>query len=187
MPPILQSGMSAGLTNRLLSSSSGRGAEVTNRPLFNPVAFDRTRFEGDLPTGWDAELYRNGELIAFSRSDGSQRYVFDNVAAALRRQPLRNHRLWARKDSSEAGSNISMSDRNRFRPARPGTGPGVSQPGKDMLGDFVGRDDGGGLERRGVHVRRAGSAGKRPGRTWPRQADLGRLARCRCCSMATRK
>ena len=68
-----------GLTNRLLSSSSGRGAEVTNRPLFNPVAFDRTRFEGDLPTGWDAELYRNGELLAFSRSDGSQRYVFDNV------------------------------------------------------------------------------------------------------------
>ena len=47
--------------------------------LFNPVAFDRTRFEGDLPSGWDAELYRNGELLAFSRSDGSQRYVFDDV------------------------------------------------------------------------------------------------------------
>ena len=68
-----------GLSSRLVSGASGRGAQVTNRPLFNPVAFDRTRFEGDLPPGWDAELYRNGELLAFSRSDGSSRYVFDDV------------------------------------------------------------------------------------------------------------
>jgi hypothetical protein len=45
----------------------GRGAVVTNRPLFNPTAFDKTRFEGDLPVGWEAELYRNGELLAFAR------------------------------------------------------------------------------------------------------------------------
>ena len=52
----------AGPTSRLIAGGTGRGAEVTNRPLFNPVAFDRTRFEGDLPAGWDAELYRNGQL-----------------------------------------------------------------------------------------------------------------------------
>ena len=68
-----------GLSSRLVGGASGRGVQVTNRPLFNPVAFDRTRFEGDLPPGWDAELYRNGELLAFSRSDGSSRYVFDDV------------------------------------------------------------------------------------------------------------
>ena len=68
-----------GRPSRLTATASGRGAEVTNRPLFNPVAFDRTRFEGDLPPGWDAELYRNGELLAFSRSDGSSRYVFEDV------------------------------------------------------------------------------------------------------------
>jgi hypothetical protein len=68
-----------GQHSRLLYANSGRGAEVTNRPLFNPVAFDRTRFEGELPAGWDAELYRNGELIAFSRSTGSQRYAFEDV------------------------------------------------------------------------------------------------------------
>lgn len=57
----------------------GRGAVVTNRPLIQPVAFDRTSFNGELPPGWDAELYRNGELIAFSGSGSDQRYRFDDV------------------------------------------------------------------------------------------------------------
>ena len=61
------------------SAANGRGAVVTNRPLFNPTAFDRTRFEGELPVGWEAELYRNGELLAFARSDGTSRYVFEDV------------------------------------------------------------------------------------------------------------
>jgi hypothetical protein len=70
----------AGLSTRLGGSpTSGRGAVVTNRPVVNPTNFDRTRFEGDLPSGWDAEIYRNGELLAFARSDGRQRYVFDDV------------------------------------------------------------------------------------------------------------
>lgn len=70
----------AGLTTRLSgSATSGRGAVVTNRPVVNPTNFDRTRFEGELPAGWDAELYRNGQLLAFARSDGRQRYVFDDV------------------------------------------------------------------------------------------------------------
>ncbi|MGZ2412418.1 hypothetical protein ACUXST_001847 [Sphingomonas sp. F9_3S_D5_B_2] len=61
------------------SAASGRGALVTNRPPTTQTAFDRTRFEGDLPIGWDAEIYRNGELLGFAKSDGSQRYVFDDV------------------------------------------------------------------------------------------------------------
>lgn len=68
-----------GVASRLLPIASGRGAEITNKPLFNPIAFDRTRFEGDLPPGWDAELYRNSILLAFSSDDGSGRYHFDNV------------------------------------------------------------------------------------------------------------
>ncbi|HVL78346.1 MAG TPA: carboxypeptidase-like regulatory domain-containing protein [Sphingomicrobium sp.] len=69
-----------GLDSRLAgATASGRGAVVTNRPLFNPAAFDRTRFEGDLPAGWDAEIYRNGELLAFAQPTGDQRYVFEDV------------------------------------------------------------------------------------------------------------
>jgi hypothetical protein len=69
-----------GFDSRLTGSiAAGRGAVVTNRPLTARTAFDRTRIEGDLPTGWEAEIYRNGELLGFAKSDGNQRYVFDDV------------------------------------------------------------------------------------------------------------
>ena len=61
------------------ATSAGRGAVITNRPLTSRTAFDRTRVEGDLPTGWEAEVYRNGELLGFAKSDGAQRYAFDDV------------------------------------------------------------------------------------------------------------
>lgn len=61
------------------SAASGRGAVVTNRPLAARAAFDRTRFEGDLPSGWEAEIYRNGELLGFAKASVSQRYVFEDV------------------------------------------------------------------------------------------------------------
>jgi hypothetical protein len=61
------------------SAGAGRGAVITNRPLASRAAFDRTRFEGDLPSGWEAEIYRNGELLGFAKPDGSQRYVFEDV------------------------------------------------------------------------------------------------------------
>ena len=69
-------GFDSGLTG---SVAAGRGAVVTNRPLSARAAFDRTRFEGDLPSGWEAEIYRNGELLAFAKSTSSQRYVFEDV------------------------------------------------------------------------------------------------------------
>jgi hypothetical protein len=69
-----------GFDSRLTGAvAAGRGAVLTNRPLTARTAFDRTRIEGDLPTGWEAELYRNGELLGFAKSTGSQRYVFEDV------------------------------------------------------------------------------------------------------------
>lgn len=62
-----------------LGSISGRGATVTNRPLHLLAAFDRTSFSGELPPGWDAELYRNGQLIAFAAAEADGRYRFDDV------------------------------------------------------------------------------------------------------------
>ena len=58
---------------------NGRGAVVTNRPLDLPDSFDRTTFRGDLPAGWEAELYRNGELLGFAEPDGAGRYEFTDV------------------------------------------------------------------------------------------------------------
>jgi hypothetical protein len=69
-----------GFDSRLTGSvAAGRGGVITNRPLTARTAFDRTRIEGDLPTGWEAEVYRNGELLGFAKADASQRYVFDDI------------------------------------------------------------------------------------------------------------
>ena len=69
-----------GHSSKLLGPGiNGRGVAVTNQPLFTPASFDRTRFEGELPAGWEAELYRNGQLMAFAEAGNDQRYHFDDV------------------------------------------------------------------------------------------------------------
>lgn len=60
-------------------SVAGRGALVTNRPVERPDNFDRTSFRGELPSGWDAELYRNGQLLAFAENRTDGRYEFIDV------------------------------------------------------------------------------------------------------------
>src|SRR3546814_19601432 len=52
---------------------------LTNRPVERPDAFDKTDFRGDLPAGWDAELYRNGQLLAFTSPNSDGRYEFIDV------------------------------------------------------------------------------------------------------------
>ncbi len=58
----------------------GRGGYVTNRPLNRTASFDRTTFRGELPDGWDAELFRNDQLIGYVQSRGDGRYEFLDVA-----------------------------------------------------------------------------------------------------------
>ncbi|GAB5487573.1 MAG: hypothetical protein Pars2KO_11430 [Parasphingorhabdus sp.] len=60
-------------------STVGRGGFVTNRPVDRPDSFDRTSFRGELPSGWDAELYRNGQLLAFADNRADGRYEFVDV------------------------------------------------------------------------------------------------------------
>ncbi|ABF54565.1 MSCRAMM family protein [Sphingopyxis alaskensis] len=66
-------------TGIVAASAAGRGAVMTNRPVERPDAFDKTDFRGDLPAGWDAELYRNGQLLAFTTPTGDGRYEFIDV------------------------------------------------------------------------------------------------------------
>jgi hypothetical protein len=129
-----------GRPSRLVASSSGRGAEVTNRPLFNPVAFDRTQFEGDLPPGWDAELYRNGELLAFSRSGGTNRYVFEDVPLVYgdNRFEIILHGPQGQQRSRLEYLNVGP---EQLPPGATWYWAGISQPGKDMLSEIVDRDD----------------------------------------------
>jgi hypothetical protein len=127
----------AGPTNRLIAGGSGRGAEITNRPLFNPAAFDRTRFDGDLPPGWDAELYRNGQLVAFAKSDGSQRYVFEDVELGYGDNRFEIHSFGPQGQQRTRVETINVGPEH-VPPGKTFYYAGLNQPGSDLLG-FVGR------------------------------------------------
>jgi hypothetical protein len=60
-------------------SAFGRGAVITNRPLQRPSSFSKTTIRGAMPAGWDAELYRNGQLIAFQGGTADGRYEFLDI------------------------------------------------------------------------------------------------------------
>jgi hypothetical protein len=70
----------SGVSTALVSQSGvGRGAFLSNRPVERRDAFDRTDFRGELPSGWDAELYRNGQLLRFAETRADGRYEFLDV------------------------------------------------------------------------------------------------------------
>ena len=57
----------------------GRGAYISNQPLDRNNLFSTTEIRGTLPAGWDAELYRNGQLIAFQDEPRDGRYEFLDI------------------------------------------------------------------------------------------------------------
>lgn len=70
----------SGVSTALVAQSGvGRGVFLSNRPVERRDAFDRTDFRGELPNGWDAELYRNGQLLAFAETRADGRYEFLDV------------------------------------------------------------------------------------------------------------
>ncbi len=66
----------------------GRGAFITNRPVGQISRFSATTLRGVLPAGWDAELYRNGQLIAFQNDRGDGRYEFIEIDLFFGRNDL---------------------------------------------------------------------------------------------------
>ncbi len=61
------------------STSLGRGVEISNFPLDDPTEFDRITLDGDLPAGFEVELYRNEVLLDFRTSRADGRYIFEDV------------------------------------------------------------------------------------------------------------
>ncbi|KRA81545.1 collagen binding domain-containing protein [Altererythrobacter sp. Root672] len=59
------------------TSGAGRGAFISNRGLDQSDRFGTTILRGTLPLGWDAELYRNGQLLAFQNNMPDGRYEFE--------------------------------------------------------------------------------------------------------------
>jgi hypothetical protein len=71
-----------GIENISLTSATGNGATVSNRPLDQPTRFDRHSLQGDLPPGWDVELYYNDALVGFQQSRADGKYSFDDQPLA---------------------------------------------------------------------------------------------------------
>jgi hypothetical protein len=113
-------------------ASAGRGAVITNRPLATRVAFDRTRFEGDLPTGWEAEIYRNGELLGFAKPDGSQRYVFDNVQLLYGENRV-EIRLYGPQGQTRMREEVINVGQDNVPAGKTWYWAGFNQPGRDIL------------------------------------------------------
>ncbi|HEX6930385.1 MAG TPA: hypothetical protein VF267_14105, partial [Gammaproteobacteria bacterium] len=63
----------------IANNSLGRGFHVSNLPLDRPREFDRFSLRGELPLGWDVELYRNGQLVAFQSAQTGDRYDFTDI------------------------------------------------------------------------------------------------------------
>ena len=122
-------GFDSGLTG---SVAAGRGAVVTNRPLGARAAFDRTRFEGDLPSGWEAELYRNGELLAFAKANSSNRYVFDNVQLFYGENRVQVV-LYGPQGQVRTRDEVLNVGQDNVPPGKTWYWAGANQPGRDLV------------------------------------------------------
>ena len=59
--------------------SAERGVSLSNGDLQQSRDFDTTQFEGVAQTGWDVELYQNGNLIGSARVGNDGRYLFKDI------------------------------------------------------------------------------------------------------------
>ena len=131
----------AGHDSRLLGAgSNGRGVAVTNQPLFTPTSFDRTRFEGDLPVGWEAEIYRNGQLLGFAENNGNQRYQFDDVQLLYGENRI-DIVLYGPQGQVKTRSETVNVGQENVPPGETWYWAGVNQPGRDLVNFFKPPDD----------------------------------------------
>jgi len=129
-----------GHSSKLLGAGiNGRGAVVTNEPLFTPASFDRTRFEGELPTGWEAELYRNGQLLAFAGSSDDQRYHFDDVQLLYGDNQI-DIVLYGPQGQVRTRSETVNIGQENVPAGKTWYWAGLNQPGRDLV-SFIRNDD----------------------------------------------
>ena len=112
---------------------NGRGLVVTNRPFSQIGNFDRTEFRGRLPDGWDAELYRNGTLVAFdSDSDGDGDYLFKNIDVLIGDNDYEIVLHGPQGQEQRVRDTVNVGT-DSAPPGKLWYWAGVRQPGKDLL------------------------------------------------------
>ena len=123
----------SGHSGRLLGAgANGRGVAVTNQPLFTPTSFDRTRFEGELPVGWEAEIYRNSQLLGFAETNGDQRYRFEDVQLLYGENRI-NIVMYGPQGQVRTRSETINVGQENVPPGETWYWAGVNQPGRDLV------------------------------------------------------
>ncbi len=126
-------------------SRPGRGIEVSSFPLDQPEEFDRITLRGELPLGWEVELYRNRVLLEFQVSRDDGRYEFDDVPVLFGRNELRlvfygpQGQIREETEDIFIGPNLVRPDEGYFRVA-------VNQQDRDLI---TVTEDNGNLEVQG--------------------------------------
>ena len=100
--------------NLVSGGSIGTGAFVTNVPLQLADAFDHHSFQGNLPPGWQVEIYRNQALLAFQADRPDGRYEFLNLPLSF---GLNDFRLVFYGPQGNAGRRTITSMWARTRPS----------------------------------------------------------------------
>jgi Carboxypeptidase regulatory-like domain len=122
-----------GFATALVSQSSiGRGAMITNRPIDRPDNFDRMDFRGELPVGWDAELYRNGQLLSFAADRADGRYQFLEVPL-LYGQNRFEIVLYGPQGQVKRETRTIMVGADSIPPRQTWYWAGINQEGRDLL------------------------------------------------------
>lgn len=55
------------------------GVSISNSDINRTSDFDTTRFEGNVQSGWDVEIYRNGTLVGSMLADSDGKYIFEDI------------------------------------------------------------------------------------------------------------
>ena len=113
-------------------STTGRGVEISSFPLGQLQEFDRTTLRGELPIGWEVELYRNGALLDFQSARDDGRYEFIDVSVFFGRNEFElvfyGPQGQVRRETKETfvGAGSVAKGAHQFRFA-------VNQQGKDLI------------------------------------------------------
>lgn len=119
-------------------AGGGRGAMVSNRPLRRLARFDEVSFEGELPAGWDAELYRNGQLLAFASPNAQGRYAFNDIELQYGRNEVEIILYGPQGQVRRRVEEVLVGDQ-QIPPGETWYFASVSQPERDLF-DFNRRD-----------------------------------------------
>ena len=110
----------------------GRGIFVSNRPLGRGSRFSTTTLRGILPAGWDAELYRNGQLIAFQDDSDDGRYEFVDIDLYFGRNELVVVLYGPQGQIRREKANVPVGQ-NLVEPGKTYYWAGALQQGRDLI------------------------------------------------------